>query len=227
MSRAMAPPASELTPTRADVVERRGTLDERAAGQAGPAGWVDRLADALPGLMFLVSGLALLAAVAVVPGWLAHHEYAWRLSVMQAQAEALRTQTQRYERFAQALRDDDPVVLERLAMTHLRLGMAGKQPLWVRPVEEETGDVGAWLSVAQPELGVDVPFYAPPRSRLVRLVMGPGRPALLLVGLMCVVAGVLFNPRSGQASAVVVATRRERVPAGSGVVRPRVGALPA
>ncbi|MEM7625506.1 MAG: hypothetical protein AAF333_07755 [Planctomycetota bacterium] len=141
-------------------------------------------------------GVILLAVVVLTPPWLELHENAWRLRVMRAQAQALRQQTQRYEEFAAAITADDPVVLERLAMTHLRMSMAGKYPLRVRPVELDTGDVGAWLSVPQPVLGRDVPFYAAPRNRLVRLVTGPGRPALLAVGLVCLIAGVLFNPRS-------------------------------
>ncbi|MEL7088280.1 MAG: hypothetical protein AAGL98_07530, partial [Planctomycetota bacterium] len=111
-------------------------------------------------------------------------------------ADALGRQTQRYEEFSAAIAADDPVVLERLAMTHLRMTMVGKHPLRVRPVEQETGDIGAWLAVPQPVLGRDVPFYAAPRNRLVRLVTGPGRPAFLVVGLVCLIAGVLFNPRS-------------------------------
>ncbi len=192
------PPAPNLPRTAITVRGPLANENLRAWGDAEAGSWVERVADFLPGVMFLISGLALLAAVAVVPAWLAHHEYTWRLMVMQSQAAALSQQTGRYESFADALRDDDPVVLERLAMTHLRLGMVGKTPLWVRSLEDETGDVGAWLSVPQPELGVDVPFYAPSRNRLVRLVTGPGRPALLLVSLMCIVAGVLFNPRSGE-----------------------------
>lgn len=160
------------------------------------ASLVDRGADVLPGWLFCVCGLALLAVVVLTPPWLELHENAWRLDVMQAQSQALREQTQRYESFAAAIVADDPVVLERLAMTHLRMSMVGKHPLRVRPVEHDTGDIGAWLAVPQPVLGRDVPFYAPPRNRLIRMVTGPGRPALLAVALICLIAGVLFNPRS-------------------------------
>lgn len=170
----------------------------------------DRLADALPGWMFCVCGVILLAVVVLTPPWLELHENAWRLDVMQAQAGALRQQTQRYEEFAAAIVADDPVVIERLAMTHLRMSMAGKHPLRVRPVEQDTGDIGAWLSVPQPVLGRDVPFYAVPRNRLVRLVTGPGRPALLAVGLVCLIAGVLFNPRSRPASSRRLATAPQK-----------------
>ena len=191
-----------------------------------PCGAWERVGDALPGLLFLVSGLALLAAVTLVPAWIVHHEHTWRLTVMQAQAAALSEQTGRYEAFAAALADDDPVVLERLAMTHLRLGMAGKTPLWVRPLEQETGDVGEWLSVPQPQLGRDVPRYVPPTGRLVRLTTGPGRPALLGVSLMCIVAGVLFNPRSGEETAAVAgAGSATPLPADRHRVRPRPGGL--
>lgn len=146
--------------------------------------------------MFCLCGALILGVVVLTPPWLAQHEAAWKLRVMQAQAAALAEQTGRYESFAAAIADDDPVVLERLALTHLRKTVAGKTPLWVRPVEEETGNVGDWLAVRQPVIGRDVPHYFEPSNRLTRLVIGPGRAALLLVGLLCLVAGVLFNPRS-------------------------------
>ncbi|MEM9882549.1 MAG: hypothetical protein AAF800_06510 [Planctomycetota bacterium] len=157
---------------------------------------LDRLGDALPGWMFVAAGLTLLAAVVLTPPWLAQHEAAWRLRVMQAQAAAHAEQAKRYQRFAAAVADDDPVVLERLALTHLRMTLAGKEPLRITTPDRESGDVGAWLAVPQPVVGRDLPAYAPPDRRVIRLLDGTGRPALLLVGLTCLVAGVLFNPRS-------------------------------
>ncbi|MEM6854145.1 MAG: hypothetical protein AAF593_07030 [Planctomycetota bacterium] len=150
----------------------------------------------MPGWVFCGCGALILGVVVLTPPWLAQHETAWKLRVMQAQAAALAEQAERYESFAAAIADDDPVVLERLALTHLRKTVAGKTPLSVRPVEQETGDVGDWLAVRQPVIGRDVPHYFQPSNRLTRLVTGPGRAALLLVGLLCLVAGVLFNPRT-------------------------------
>jgi len=171
--------------------------------QKPPPSPLERAFDALPGWIFCVCGAALLAVLALTPPWLEHDEAGWRLRVMQAQAAALSQQAERYALFAAAVADDDPVVVERLAMTHLRMTAVGKTPLWVRPVEQESGDIGAWLAVAQPVLGRDVPYYAAPRNRLIRLVTGPGRPALLAVSLLCLVAGVLFNPRSAFKAAAI------------------------
>ena len=172
-------------------------VDPAAGHDAPSSGWrLDRVADALPGWLFCSCGAVLLAAVALTPAWLDHHESAWRLKVMQAQARALHEQTQRYERFADALSEDDPVVLERLAMTHLRMAVQGKAPL--RPVEvtEDSADVGVWLALRQPEVGRDLPPYRRPESRFIRLVTGTGRPAMLGVSLLLLVCGVLFNPDS-------------------------------
>ncbi|MEO1236222.1 MAG: hypothetical protein AAFX76_05480 [Planctomycetota bacterium] len=156
----------------------------------------ERCCDALPGWMCCVAGVALLGAVVLTPAWLELDEAAWRLGVMRAQARALSAQAENYAGFAAAIADDDPVVLERLAMTHLRMGAAGKTTLRVVSVDDEPGDVGAWLSVPQPVVGVDLPDYVTPANRLTRLVTGPARPWLLAVGLLCVVGGVGFNPRS-------------------------------
>lgn len=196
---ATAPGSDTVRPTDRLSRARPGALPGALSG-GRPGGWCDRVCDALPGWVFCGCGAVLLAMVVLTPVWLTHDETAWRLRVMQAQATALQQQTERYQAFAAAIGDDDPVVLERLALTHLRMTVKGKTPLWVRPVEQDTGDIGAWLAVPQPVLGRDVPHYVPPSNRMTRLVTGPGRPALLAVGLMCLVAGVLFNPRSGRAS---------------------------
>ena len=191
--------------------------------------WFERRCDALPGWVFCGCGALILGVVVLTPPWLAQHETAWKLRVMQAQAAALAEQAERYESFTAAIADDDPVVLERLALTHLRKTVAGKTPLSVRPVEQETGDVGDWLAVRQPVIGRDVPHYFEPSNRLTRLVTGPGRAALLLVGLLCLVAGVLFNPRTTRikTSSRMVQQNRARRRTPRPAAPPRRGLHPA
>ena len=151
--------------------------------------------DTLPGWLFTAAGAALLAVVVLTPAWLDQHEAAWRLSVMRAQADALARQRSNYETFATALQADDPVVLERLALTHLNLSLSGKHAVRLtEPASAGTADVGAWLAVPQPVIGRDLPAYVAPQNRLVRLATGPGRPALLATGLACLIAGFLYGP---------------------------------
>ena len=151
--------------------------------------------DALPGWLFTAAGTALLAVVVLTPPWLDQHEAAWRLGVMRAQADALSHQRENYETFAAALQADDPVLLERLALTHLNLSLKGKHAVRLtEPASAGTADVGAWLAVPQPVIGRDLPAYAAPRNRLIRVATGPGRPALLGIGLACLIGGIFFNP---------------------------------
>jgi len=151
--------------------------------------------DALPGWLFTVAGTALLAVVVLTPAWLDQHEATWRLGVMRAQADALARQRSNYETFAAALRADDPVLLERLALTHLNLGLAGKHAVRLsEPASAGTADVGAWLAVPQPVIGRDLPAYAPPDNRLIRVATGPGRPAVLAIGLACLIGAIFYGP---------------------------------
>lgn len=158
-----------------------------------PATWI----DTLPGWLFTAAGAALLAVVVLTPAWLDQHEAAWRLGVMRAQANALASQRNNYETFAAALQADDPVLLERLALTHLNLSLEGKHAVRLtQPASAGTADVGAWLAVPQPVIGRDLPAYAPPTNRLVRVATGPGRPALLAIGLACLIGGIFYGPGS-------------------------------
>ncbi len=158
-----------------------------------PATWI----DTLPGWLFTAAGAALLAVVVLTPAWMDQHEAAWRLEVMRAQANALASQRTNYETFASALQADDPVLLERLALTHLNLSLEGKHAVRLtQPASAGTADVGAWLAVPQPVIGRDLPAYAAPTNRLVRVATGPGRPAVLAIGLACLIGGIFYGPGS-------------------------------
>ncbi len=159
-----------------------------------PTPWI----DTLPGWLFTAAGAALLAVVVLTPAWLDEHEAAWRLGVMRAQADALAQQRSNYEVFAAALEADEPVLLERLALTHLNLSLKDVYPVRItEPASAGTADVGAWLAVPQPRIGRDLPAYAPPNNRLTRVATGPGRPGLLAIGLVCLIGGIFYGPGAG------------------------------
>ena len=160
-----------------------------------------RLIDGLPGTLFVLAGAGILAVVWLGPAWLEHHEVAWRLSVMRAQAEAMEEQATRHDAFAAAVAADDPVVLERLALAQLRETPEGKEAVVVRPRDERESEVGTWLAVAQPVVGRDVPAYHEPRWRVLRLATGPARWGLLVVGCLFMVGGVFYQPREADVAA--------------------------
>ena len=83
--------------------------------------------------------------------------------------------------------------------------------------------------VRQPVIGRDVPDYFEPSNRLTRLVTGPGRAALLLGGLLCLVAGVLFNPRTTRMkkSSRIIEQKQPPSPKPRRTTPPRRGLHPA
>jgi hypothetical protein len=161
---------------------------------------MERTLNRLPGWLFVAVGLAILGAVLLTPAILDNGKTAWRLDLMRAQAAAMSEQAERYRMFHAAVLADDPVVLERLALTQLRETHVDKVPLTVRPIDRESANVGTWLAVRQPVIGKDLPGYAAAHNRVTRLAQGPMKVALLVVGSLCIIGGILFDPRPATAT---------------------------
>lgn len=83
----------------------------------------------LPGWMLLLGGAALVAMITLVPPWLECRRLSWQTDVMAIQAQQLVSQQTAYKQFLTALREDDPVVVERMAYYHLRLKPVGTSTL--------------------------------------------------------------------------------------------------
>ena len=187
----------------------------------------ERVLAATPGWMFLISGLTLLAAALIMPEWQRVEDLRWKRDLMQQQVARLNAQHQSYISFQQALKADDPIVLERLAFTQLRLKPVGKQPLVKAdpdpvardpevlltnaiqndPRAQQSRDaqqdptlaaVDAWLAEPLPAVGVDI---APPRqvnSRLMRLTTGERRFVLMIAALACLAGGIWWRGQRGE-----------------------------
>ena len=176
---------------------------------------LETLLTALAGWLPVLAGGALLGMTLITPEWVGWRELLWQRDMLRLQAEGLETQRASYSAFHEALAADDPVLLERLAYTHLRYKPADKQlldgvgegygdgevvavgysPVTGMQTTPATGSSGSeviesWLSTPQPVIGQDIPAYRPMNTRLVRLTRGPSRYLLLLVGLICLVAGL-------------------------------------
>jgi len=179
---------------------------------------LDTLLTALASWLPVVGGMTLLGMVLITPQWLDWRELAWQRDVLEFQAERLQTQRERYTRFYEALSADDPVLLERLAFTQLRLKPIGKRvmpdlfvdgPTPNRPAisnassvirqhpaepfnpPREAEAIEAWLASPQPIVGRDIPTLAPMNTRLTRLTQGPAKYVLLMVAILCLTAGLL------------------------------------
>jgi len=159
----------------------------------------------------LLGGLTLLGMTLITPEWLSWRELVWQRDMLKLQAESLEDQREQYAAFYDALLADDPVLLERLAFTHLRYKPAGKRlmnDLWLAsgPAPGTTGiDAGSagmpvmpgtneviesWLATPQPVVGRDIKPLRPINTRMTRLTRGPSRYVLLAVAIICLIAGL-------------------------------------
>ncbi len=87
----------------------------------------DAVVGGLLGWLFIVVGSAAVAAAALIPGYYDTLSMQEARAVEATKARMLAEERQRYEDFHQALIDNDPVLIERLAMTELRLKPAGTE----------------------------------------------------------------------------------------------------
>ena len=87
----------------------------------------DRVVGGAVSWLFILVGSAAVAAAALIPGYLATLEIQYARAVVAEEARMLAEERSRYESFHQALAEDDPVLIERLAMTELRMRPAGTQ----------------------------------------------------------------------------------------------------
>lgn len=150
----------------------------------------------------LIGGLSLVAMGVVTPAWLELSRARFEHSVMAEQARRLAEQAERYAAFRAAVEAGDPVVLERLAFTQLRLKRADAVLAPVeRPVTTDgsadalpPGDIDRWLRVDPPVIGRDVPAWSPASNRLNRLAGNPAtRTGLVGSGALFILAGLWWG----------------------------------
>jgi hypothetical protein len=192
----------------------------------------ERVMAALPGWMLLLAGGAMVAMVTLVPAWVECRQLSWQTQVMKIQSQELAHQQKTYETFREALKNNDPVVVERMAYYHLRLKPVGARTLdeldqpAVTDQDSDAVSEGAsggsggghvWRTLptiedllARPMLqpGQYCPQDATPDSRMVRLATGPARHVLLAMGVLCLFFGLL---PAGAAKAVPVTDTDEEI----------------
>lgn len=128
-----------------------------------PAG-ATRYAAALPGWLLLVGGLALVALGVLTPQWLENERLAWRQTVLTAQTAHLTAQAERYTELHQALAEEDPVLLERVAFVELGLKPVGKTPLLPAPAEPPRQAPGLYHFASAGAAGADRADRTPPHA---------------------------------------------------------------
>ena len=179
------------------------------AGRFGQL-WL-RAAEHAPGFLAVVAGAAVLSAMVLVPAHMERERVEWRRDVMAAQAGHLASLAKRYHDFSQALAEGQPVLLERLAYSQLKIRPVGKSAVPLGDAAEPGGaeghtsvlaatrlddpaDIHAWLSRPLPEVGRELAPHRPVRTRLARLAMGQSRVGLIVAGGILIFGGLLWSP---------------------------------
>ena len=188
----MSGPAAALPPPPRPIPS---TVPAPAAPQpliaARVAAWVLGLA---PPAMMLSGGVFLIAAAAILPPWLELDRTRDQLELMREQTAALAERSDRYQSFLVQLDRGDPVLLERLAHTQLRLQPTGRHSLeFDAGALDAPADVAAWLDVPLPDPARLQPTDRPPATRMERLLAGPTRYGVLLAGAIFAVCGVCWG----------------------------------
>jgi hypothetical protein len=181
-----------------------------------------------PGWVFLLAGIATVMACLMVPAWQEHQMMQWRKLTLEAQVHLLDQQAGIYKQFDNALEQQNPILLQRLAYTQLGLIPEGTGPLQLNqplpPVgsptystqhtdgwfsalaDASTSGQDVYESVLEP--GKMPRAIQPPQmasSSFVRLTTGPLRSWVMLLGLLGIVLGLMSHPRSvSQHSATLI-----------------------
>lgn len=143
-----------------------------------------------PGWLFMLAGLALVAAAVLVP---ASYDL-WVLRAQQQQLAAQEAENYKrldaYSQFASSLQAADPQLVRRMAASQLNRMPKGETPLLLSTTANQTPLDWVDASV-QPVVANVTPF---PDSLLSRLTLG--RKALWVAGagVMCVFLGILLAP---------------------------------
>ncbi|MFK7788774.1 MAG: hypothetical protein AB8C95_04665, partial [Phycisphaeraceae bacterium] len=94
---------------------------------ADTPGQADAVVGGALGWLFILVGCAAIAAAAIIPAYFETLDVKQAREIEAIKAEMLADERLRYIDFHKALVDDDPVLIERLAMTELRLKPIGTE----------------------------------------------------------------------------------------------------
>jgi hypothetical protein len=172
----------------------------------------DAVIGGMLGWLFIVVGSAMVAATALVPAYLDTLDVQEAREIEAARARMLAEERQRYEDFHQALIEEDPVLLERLAMTELRLkptgtGLAERaafDPLALvtdpapNAIDRAMADQPLMRSIenelSRPDLKraatIDVDIERPKKTKVLGYVTGEMRPYVASFGALLLLVGL-------------------------------------
>ena len=175
-------------------------------------GQADAVIGGMLGWLFILVGCAAIAAAALIPAYFDTLDTRQAREAEAIKAKMLADERQRYIDFHQALVDDDPVLIERLAMTELRLKPVGSEvaqygpsdpmALVTEPTPVAIQQAAAGQSrmhsieneLSRPDLKrkavIDVAIDRPRQTRLIIAATGEYRPILAGAGALLVLLGL-------------------------------------
>ncbi|MFI4861235.1 MAG: hypothetical protein ACIAXF_11195 [Phycisphaerales bacterium JB063] len=189
----------------------------RASRDPKPPGKVDAVVGGLLGWIFVVVGVAAIGAAGLIPAYLKTLDLQDQRRILETKADALKQEHDRYQQFHAALVDDDPVLIERLALTELRLRPVGTGVAQTRPRDPaaiidspdpdairqatdlwtDTGSIEQWLSRADLLAEPPAPAQRPRQTRLLTYATGEHRPWVAGFGALLILLG-LWPRRTGK-----------------------------
>ena len=153
----------------------------------------------LGGWICVACGVTIVGVTVLGPAWMDVRELRHENAVLRRQAALLDARRQNYEGFVQAVEEDDPLLLTRVAWHHLQLKPAGAQVAEAVNVSAgpETGGLrlDRWMRPVAVQLPPTEPVEPLADARLTRLIFGPSRPWVLAFGGWVLMVGLLLNPR--------------------------------
>ncbi len=184
----------------------------QANTNAEPPGQADAVIRGALGWLFILVGCTAIAAAALIPAYFETLDVKQARETEAIKAQMLADEQQRYIDFHQALIDDDPVLIERLAMTELRLKPVGTEvarqaatdPLAMvieptpvaiqRAIASQSQMHSIENELSRPDLKqkavIDVHLERPRQTRLIIAATGEYRPLLAGLGALLVLMGL-------------------------------------
>jgi len=175
-------------------------------------GRADAIVGGALGWLFMMAGAAAVAAAALIPTYFETLDIQQSREVEAAKAGLLSEECQRYVDFHQALIDEDQVLLERLALTELRLKAVGTEVAYydasdpMALVTDTSPDSIHRALVDQPlmrsienelsrpdlkrQADLDIQVERPRRTRLVEAATGEFRPVMAGAGGLLLMMGL-------------------------------------
>lgn len=172
----------------------------RACRQLGDA--LDR--SGVAGWLLLALGLGIVGATALLPPYLDLERTRAQEVVLHRRHRLLEVQHQNHRSFIRAVRNNDPLLMRRLAWHHLHVKPSGADPVgeWAVGSDDPAPPIRRWVAPDLPPIDPAVIDRSLPQTRLVRLLTGQTRPWVLAFGGWLILMGLMINPTPPSAEAV-------------------------